>query len=656
MSYTPPDRHALTFELGGGYTPPDRHAVEFDLPPGANSIDTAQGQSAAGTAVVGVIGAITTGQVQGADAAATQSFTGAVDSAQGQSVGGDGRMVIPRHVSSQVSGRWTRGTTADHELQSPLGIGARRDQALRAALSVGEAVDAVLTAPWGAPAPRDTERDIILSPGAVLDAEPVRGRWRNPPPHDLQRQIPLVDAAPRDTLSTQARWRNPPAHDVERAAAWSKAVPLDHELLAQAGSSTAADTERRVPWGQGDAVPWVWLPTPPVHPEPPLPPPCYIPPNRHALLFDLGDRGAAYLPPDRHDLEFGLRCGDGRRFDLRQTLVMSHSLSVVRLPDRLPLRVRSVSMDIDRDSWCWSVRLSFADASSAIAVEPTPEGNQSVEITLDGYVWTALVEGYTEDRAFNQRTISATGRSRSALLASPAFPARAYTNPAPATAQQLALRELDFTDFALDWDADDWTVLTGAWSYSADTPISAISKIAAAAGYMLQSARDSDTLIVGRRLPAAPWALGGETPDFTLAGGSWLRKGKRYGSGAGYKGAVVSGENQGVTVIVYRDGTSGSPYAPQVIDPLITETVPGISRGTAIVADSLPRHEIPVELPLMPAPLAPGLLMPGELGEIEDTVWGLYRAVVDSVSISAEVSAEGLLTARQNATLWRYLV
>ena len=68
------------------------------------------------------------------------------------------------------------------------------------------------------------------------------------------------------------------------------------------------------------------------------------------------------------------------------------------------------------------------------------------------------------------------------------------------------------------------------------------------------------------------------------------------------------------------------------------------------------RHEIPVTLPLQPSPLAPGLLMPGELGLIEDTVWGEYRAIVDSLTVSAEVDPQtGLVTASQAANLWRYL-
>ena len=334
---------------------------------------------------------------------------------------------------------------------------------------------------------------------------------------------------------------------------------------------------------------------------------------------------------------------------------MSHSLNVVRLPDRLPLAVRSVSLAADRDSWAWTAQIGFANPASLLAVEPTPEGMASVEINLDGHVFVAEIEGYTEDRSHNRRAGSVSGRSRTVQLASPAAPERAYISPAPSTAQQLALRELEFTGFSLDWQIPDWPVPAGAWAYERATPIGAITRIANAAGAMLQSAAASDTLIVAARYPALPWLLATEEPDFTVAGGSWLRKGKRYNAGSRYNGVYVSGREQGVLVNVYRDGTSGSPYAELVVDALITDTAPAVGLGGSILAASLPRHEIPVELPLTPATVAPGLLLPGELGQIEDVVWGNYRAVVDSVQISADVDDSGLVTARQSASLWRYL-
>ncbi len=635
MSYTPPDRHALSLRISGVYTPPDRHTLRLPIAP--------------------VTAAASTAQAQSADAIGRVVVPAIASSTQAQSADAIGRVVVTRRVlAAQSRARWQVGQRRDHQSALPWSNGVPIDDQRSIRLSHGEALAVSLDLSWAVSASIASDRQISLgkaSPFATQRGLP----WYTPAAHDQQTSDRWQRAAVRDGEVHALRWRNPPRHDQQRQLRWQVALPRDHQVWLASGKASAVDTQRRLPWGAANAVPWAYLLVAP--PPPAVAPPlgCYQPPARHALRLRLGSRGLLYLPPDRHQLALGLRCDHNRRFDLRETLHMSHSLSVVRLPDRLPLAVRSVSLGADRDSWAWSVQLGFADAASLIAVEPTPTGLASVEITLDGHVFTAQVEGYTEDRSFAKRGGNVSGRSRTVQLAAPNVPERAYTNPAPATAQQLALRELEFTDFSLDWQIDDWPVPAGAWAYDRETPISAITRIAAAAGAMLQSGTGTDTLIVAPRLPALPWAIEAETVDFTLAGGSWLSKGKRWNGGGRYNGVYVSGREQGVLANVYRDGTSGSPYAQLVIDPLITSSVPARGRGGQILADSLPRHEIPIVLPLTPFGSAPGLLLPGELGQIQDTVWGDYRAVVDSVQITAEVSAEGLVTTRQSASLWRYL-
>lgn len=490
-------------------------------------------------------------------------------------------------------------------------------------------------------------------------------RWQSAAAAGADRSAPWGEAgAPGADASLP--WASATRRGAEAATPWqrarglgrSPALPWDgatrqgRAVLVSARRAAQRASIAGVPWGEAIyppfALPRVWPPQPP----PPAPPPCYTPPDGPLVLrFRV-----AYVPPVVA-LDMRFCCGrDGRRFDIRETLRVSHSLSVRRLSDDLPIRVRSFSASLDRRSWCWSINLTPGDVASLIALEPTPEGLQEVEVTLDGYAWVAQVDGYQEDRRFGSRNGSVTGKSRTALLDSPWQPARSHIQPSIATAQQLVLQELEGTDFALDWQITDWTVPAGAWSYDNATPIAAIGRIAQAAGAMVQSARDSDTIIIAPRTPVAPWLFDEETPDFTLAGGSWRGKGKRHGGGGRYNAAVVCGEEYGINAILVRTGTSGSPPAPQVTDPLTTDTQPAIARGIQIIADSLMRHEIPITLLLQPSPLAPGLLMPGELGLIEDTIWGEYRAVVDSLTVSAEVDPQtGLVTASQAANLWRYL-
>lgn len=271
---------------------------------------------------------------------------------------------------------------------------------------------------------------------------------------------------------------------------------------------------------------------------------------------------------------------------------MQHTLTVVRLPDRTPLNVSGITIRTDRDSWAWTVELQIVDRASYHLVLPDSGGPKLVEVNASGYVWTALVERVSERRVAPQDTratptrFSASGRSRTAILAAPYAVARPYVSTAPMTAQQAAARELEFTPFTLDWQIDDWLIPAGAWRYDNETPLSAILRIAAAAGAVVQSHPEDETIIVQPAYRAPPWDWPTEAAAVLLDGQSLIEMGREWRPGPQYLGVYVSGETQGVLVNVIRDGSGGSPYAQMIVDPLITSTEPARGRGMREIADS----------------------------------------------------------------------
>lgn len=633
MAYTPPAWNAVPLPFRGGYTPPPWNAAPLEFRP--RDAGLAQAQTVSGT------GAFITPGV--GDTRQAQTFDGTATIRERRPV-----------IYAQAGMLWTLGTATDREIRLPWRIAETRDHEPRIRWDASDAHDAEFCLRWATSTPRDAETRIPFSPGEPL-ATQTRLAWSNTQPKDIERRLPWRHARYPHAVQRGLPWVRRKANDPQRGLPWGKGTPVDHEVWLATGRAKARNPQVRLPWGMSSVPPYQYLPTPPYIP-PPQPPvlPCFVPPdwNRVALRFKHAN---AYVPPLWGEVPLAFRCND-RIFRIARSLRMSHSLSVVRLPDRLPLRVSAVSMSTDRDSWAWSFSLRFADRASLLAVAPSPAGVVSVEITLDGYVFIALIENYTEARELASRQASASGRSRTAVLAGPYDPERAYANPAPATAQQLALRELDFSGFALDWQMGfDWTVPAGAWSYDRDTHMSAITRIAASAGGIVQAARDSDTLIVLPRYPYAPWEIAAATPDMTIEAGSCINLGKRYAAGPGYQGVYVSGRDQGVLVNVYRDGTGGSPYAELVVDPLITDTVPAVARGKSVIAAGTTREEITLLLPMIQSPAAPGLLTPGKLIEVEDTTWGTYRALVMSCNIDAEVNGDGAVIARQNVSIERFI-
>lgn len=672
MAYTPPAWNAVALSFGSGYTPPAWNlvALEFKPRPPATLV-TGQAQSAAASA--DVITPLTTAQVQSADAVAVVLTPYTLASSQGQTVEAIAEVITPLTWSSsqaqtvdaiaevrprrpvlfaQAGMRWSRGKAKHREIVVSWRPGTATDQASRLRWDRPIAVSADIRLPWSRPAYHGAETRLVMSPG-----DPVARDWGLPwiaaTPRDQERRASWAHAHNQHQAQASLPWIRRKANDHERRLPWALSAPVDHEMWLATGHAKPRDLEVRLPWGIANVPPHQWLPTPPYIP-PPLPPPappCYVPPawNAVALAFRSG-----YTPPAWNAVPLAFAC-DPRIFRVARSLRLSHSLSVVRLPDRLPLHVTAVSMSTDRDSWAWSFQLKFADRASLLACAPSPEGIVSVEITLDGHVWVAAIEGYNESRELARKQGAATGRSRTALLAAPYDAERSYQSTAPATAQQLALRELDFSGFALDWQLVDWTALAGTWSYDRDTHMGAIQRIAAAAGGIVQAAADSDTVIVQPRHPFAPWEIASADVDMTIDASSCLNLGKRYVAGPQYQSVYVSGRDQGLRVRIRRDGTSGSPPAEPVIEPLISDTAPATSRGKSILTSSYSREEISLLVPLTPSPDLPGLLMPGMLLAVEDATWGNYRAVVIGVNLDAEISGDGALTARQSITVERYI-
>lgn len=397
------------------------------------------------------------------------------------------------------------------------------------------------------------------------------------------------------------------------------AVPLDlpRGSRFQAGrdcrfpSEVRGQEARRPPPGQ-----WLW---------PGVPPPealCYVPsphllfqavPGGTALLFTC-ERGGI-LPP--------------RVVPVRKVYFVSNAVTMVRLPERTPLPVRSVEISVDAESWSWGFSAGLA-ASALPAVEPTADGPIEIEVTVNGVVWVLLVEGYALRREFGRDSLTIRGRSQSAYLAAPYAPARSWTPTAFYTARQLADAELArdglATGFTLNWALPDWLVSAGAWSYQALTPVEALGRIVGAVGGCLLPHPSARTLTAGSRYPTAPWEWAGSTPAVSLPLDAVNTLDLRWQEKPTFNAVYVAGERQGMIGHVVRSGTAGDRVAPMVVDGLITHADAARERGRTILADTGKQALVTLELPLL---AETGLLDPGLLitvGEGAASWRGLVRA------------------------------
>lgn len=383
------------------------------------------------------------------------------------------------------------------------------------------------------------------------------------------------------------------------------------------------ESKRDLPWGPAKPLPWIVRP-PVTPPEPePEPPPYSTPGARVGLnlsCLPLRTRGLA-----------ALNLGVAACYVVRphqRTYVVINSISVVRLPDRLPIQLAGVSINTSCDAWGSTYDFELADTEQLQLLKPSAAGPRQVEVTLNGYVWTALVESYSTRREWGGSGINLTGRSRTALLAAPYAPGRVKVTTEDRSVAQLVTEELADTGFTASYDTVDWVVPAGAWFYDATTALDAISRLAEASGGVVQSDPAAQALHVRARYPDSPWHWKERTPDHVIYEDVVSNESLQMRSAPLYDAVVVTGElaGKGVTCKVRRSGEAGQLYAPQASSPLISTAAAGAERGRNILSDRGEQALVELVIPLFGGPLRPGevgRVMPLDLVEVvgEEGTW-----------------------------------
>lgn len=339
--------------------------------------------------------------------------------------------------------------------------------------------------------------------------------------------------------------------------------------------------------------------------------------------------------------------------NILEVYVLMPNLSVVTVPGGAEIAALSASLTLDRESWAWRLSATLADPASLALVRPDSNGPKEINITINGYTWAFIIEGYGSDRSYGDERISISGRSLSAWLGAPYAPKRSKEITAQYTAAQLADLEVVNTGYTVSWQAPDWLVPGGAWSYQETDPISAIAKIAAAVGAKIRPQLSSKILEVVPRFPVSPHLWGSAQLDAILPEAMVIQAGEQWRPSPTYNRAFVSGAGVGgVIVNGQRSGTAGDLLAPQVVDPLITHSAAGLERARIELDKGGNWGDVSISTFLPDAPAAPGLLLPGYLVEVQETA-GNWRGQVGAITINA-ASSKGSISVQQNLNLERF--
>ncbi len=459
-------------------------------------------------------------------------------------------------------------------------------------------------------------------------------------------------------------WRHPPAARRAIEQPWGMPPSLRARDPQLAWRHPPRLTLRaRLPWQHAPVITWkVHVPGEGVHPphEPP---------------------GFRYISPPGYDVHVAFQCPaatfSGRAVPVPfgpaacyvawprpRVYIVNNSAGVVRLPERTPIYVSSIGLQQGVDDVHWSMRMALADPAHLELLKPDAGGPKVVEITINGYVWTAIVDAFQQDRAHPGRAVSVSGRSQTALLDAPYAPQRSFVQTADRLLQQLIDDELSLTGFTADYSAvaaqtgvGGWIVPSGVYHYDAQTAIASVRTLAAASGAIARAHPWDKVIVVQPRYAASPWAWDLTAPDKQIQDDIILRDSLRLVSKPLYDYVLVSGEQMGVSDPIVRDGEAGTTRASMVVDPLITDHVASRERGRNVLSDRGEQAAIDVTIPLFEAAVTdqPGLVLPLQLVEvIEPTSW---KGLATSVSISAEsrdVDGRSVLVVDQTITLERH--
>lgn len=473
------------------------------------------------------------------------------------------------------------------------------------------------------------------------------------------RQIPVVCAArgmswdwpPSAACSSSIAWTWPSARPAATELPWDMPPTVRRAAGMRWTCPPAAIRRWYLPWGYGRAVRWV------VHGpgvEPPTEPPgtAYVAPAGDVV-------GVHFICPlvafdgDVAPVPLGL-AACYLAWPKERTYIVLNSAHVVRLPERTPIAVRSIQIRGSVDDVVWTFSIELGDPAHLAYLLKDADGPRAIEINVNGYVWTAIVDARRENRRHPGRTVGVTARSRTAVLDAPYAPIRSHVQPAERQAQQLVDEELTLTGFSADYDTLTWLVPGGTWHYDSRTPMEAVRSIAASAGAVVQSHPWDVSIAVRPRYPVSPWSWPATAADKQIADDVILSIEARNQSRPLYDYVLVSGEQVGVSDPIIRAGSAGEVRAPMVVDALITEHSVALERGRNVLSDRGEQDIVDIVLPLFPASDVgrPGLIYPLDLVEvIEPAAW---KGLAQSVEINVDTSADGVLTVEQTVGIARH--
>lgn len=334
--------------------------------------------------------------------------------------------------------------------------------------------------------------------------------------------------------------------------------------------------------------------------------------------------------------------------EIKEGYLFMNASSLKKLPEGIPLEFEDLSITLDIDSFSWALSVRILNAQSMDQIRPGPSGPVEVEAMVNNKKWRFMVERYSLERKFPDETYRVTGSSVTQLLAAPYSPKQSKQIETPTNALQVIQDLLQYTGFTVTWDTSlaDYTIPAGVWGYENKTPIEVIDELVKAAGGILVPTLSlSELRAYHRYREGAPWywpQIDASRLDFQIADSTILGLSSQWEPNPLYNGVYVSGISAGVAVDAVKYGTAGDVRAPDDYNALNLSTQQCRGKATSILGQGGDQEIVTIEIPI-PTSGAPGLVIPGQWGEIQDTRTpaNSWRALVLSTGVRVAKPGSG---------------
>jgi len=323
---------------------------------------------------------------------------------------------------------------------------------------------------------------------------------------------------------------------------------------------------------------------------------------------------------------------------IRNTYIMQPTINCVRVSDDVKILISSVSYSVSRGQFSATATLRFC---SRIDFERAL--GQELKISINGYDFYVICEQPNTANRFANSSYSASCRGRFALLSASYARATNYANPTAKTLAGIMSDILVNTGWSLDNQMIDYSIPTGAFTYTNLTPAAALLSVAKSVGAMLDIDSANKIVSVIPAWPVMPWDTDSAISDVILNDSIILEHNTSQTISQAHNAVFVRGEQQGVACKIKRTGTQGDQFANDVVDSLITDNQAARQRGTYELANSGNKRLSTIRTKLLNdlPPIRPGMLVGVTYNN------ATYKATCDSLEISATINDSGAITVNQ---------